>query len=138
MDGPNKMTTATVSGVTKLTEIAPQFLVDDLHAAIAYYQEKLGFDLDFCYESFYASVSRDGFAIHLKCAPKTIADRTNRKQHEHLDAYIGVVGAATLHDELQSRGALITKPLEERPWSCRDFYVEDPDGYILCFSEPTA
>jgi catechol 2,3-dioxygenase-like lactoylglutathione lyase family enzyme len=132
------MTTATVSGVTKLTEIAPQFLVDDLHAAIAYYQEKLGFDLDFCYESFYASVSRDGFAIHLKCAPKTIADRTHRKQHEHLDVYIGVVGVAALHDELRSRGALITKSLGERPWSCRDFYVEDPDGYILCFSEPTA
>ena len=132
------MTTATLSGATKLTEIAPQFLVDDLHAAITYYQKKLGFDLDFCYESFYASVSRDGFAIHLKCAPKTIADRTHRKQHEHLDAYIGVVGVATLHDELRSRGALITKSLGERPWSCRDFYVEDLDGYILCFSEPTA
>ena len=42
---------------------------------------------------------------------------------------------AALRDELKSRGALVTKPLEERPWSCRDFYVEDPDGYILCFSE---
>ena len=40
-----------------------------------------------------------------------------------------------LHDELTGRGALITRPLEDRPWSCRDFYVEDPDGYILCFSE---
>jgi hypothetical protein len=39
---------------------------------------------------------------------------------------------------LQSRGAVITKPLEERPWWCRDFYVEDPDGYILCFSEQTS
>ena len=132
------MTTSTVAGATKLTGIAPQFLVDDLHAAIAYYCGKLGFDLDFCYESFYASVSRDGFAIHLKCAPKTVADRAHRKQHEHLDVYIGVVGVASLHDELRARGALIIKPLGERPWSCRDFYVEDPDGYILCFSEPTA
>jgi catechol 2,3-dioxygenase-like lactoylglutathione lyase family enzyme len=129
------MTTTTVAGAARLTGIAPQFLVDDLDAAIAYYQGKLGFELDFCYESFYASVSRDGFAIHLKCAPKTIADRTHRQQEEHLDAYIGVVGVVTLHDELRSRGALIVKPLEERPWSCRDFYVEDPDGYLLCFSE---
>lgn len=124
--------------MTKLTGIAPQFLVDDVDAAIAYYCEQLGFELDFCYDSFYASVSRNGFAIHLKCAAKTLADRTHRKQHEHLDVYIGVVDAVTLHDELQSRGALITKPLQERPWSCRDFYVEDPDGYILCFSESTA
>ena len=123
--------------MTTLTGIAPQFLVDDLDAAIAYYREQLGFKLDFRYESFYASVSRDGFAIHLKCAPKTLADRTHRKQHEHLDAHIGVVNATILHDELRSRGALIIRPLEERPWSCRDFYVEDLDGYILCFSEPT-
>lgn len=109
------MTTETVSGTVHLTGIAPQFLVDDLDAAIANYREKLGFDLDFCYGSFYASVSRDGFAIHLKCAPKTIADRSHRKQNEHLDVHIGVIGVAALHDELQSRGALITKPLEERP-----------------------
>ena len=132
------MITETVPSTAQVLGIAPQFLVDNLNTAIAYYRDKLGFDLDFCYESFYASVSRDGFAIHLKCAPKTIADRTYRKQHEHLDVYIGVVGVATLHDELRSRGALITKSLGERPWSCRDFYVEDPDGYILCFSEPTA
>ena len=131
------MTTQSVCGTARVTGIAPQFLVDDLEAAIAYYREKLGFELNFSYDSFYAGVSRDGFAIHLKCAPKTIADRTHRKQNEHLDVYIGVIGVAALHDELQSRGAFITKPLEERPWSCRDFYVEDLDGYILCFSEAT-
>jgi uncharacterized glyoxalase superfamily protein PhnB len=132
------VTTETVSSTAALTGIAPQFLVDDLNAAIEYYREKLGFDVDFCYESFYASVSRNGFAIHLKCAPKTVRDRAHRKQHEHLDAYIAVTGVEILHDELRSRGALITKPLEERPWSCKDFYVEDTDGYILCFSEATA
>ena len=120
-----------------LTGVAPQFLVDNLGAAIAYYRDKLGFEVDFCYDGFYAGVSRDGFAIHLKCAPKTLSDRTHRKQNEHLDAYISVTEVATLHEELQSRGALITKPLEARPWSCIDFYVEDADGYILCFSEPS-
>lgn len=115
--------------------IAPQFLVDDLNIAVAYYRDKLGFDVDFRYQSFYAGVSRNGFAIHLKCAPKTVTDRAHRRQNEHLDAYISVTGVATLYEELRSRGALVTRPLEERPWSCRDFYVEDADGYILCFSE---
>jgi hypothetical protein len=32
----------------------------------------------------------------------------------------------------------VTKPLEDQPWACRDFHIEDPDGYILCFSEQTA
>ena len=132
------MTMGAVSRTARLTGVAPQFLVDDLDASIGYYRDKLGFDVDFCYESFYAGVSRDGFAIHLKCAPKTLSDRAHRKQSEHLDAYFSVSGVTALHDELRSRGALITRSLEARPWSCLDFYVEDPDGYILCFSEPTA
>ena len=132
------MMTESAPATARLTGIAPQFLVDDLDAAMAYYRDKLGFNVDFCYDSFYAGVSRDGFAIHLKCAPKTRSDRAHRKQNEHLDAYISVTGVATLHDELRSRGALITRSLEARPWACIDFYVEDPEGYILCFSEPTA
>ena len=123
---------------TRLTGIAPQFLVDDLDRAIAYYRDRLGFELDFNYQSFYAAVTRDGFAVHLKCAPKLPADREHRKQNEHLDAYIAVAGIRGLFDELKMRGARVLQPLQEEPWACLDFYVEDPDGYILCFSEPIA
>ncbi len=132
------MSTVASHRATQLTGIAPQFLVDDLDRAIAYYRDKLGFELDFKYESFYAAVTRDGFAIHLKCAPKLAADREHRKQNEHLDAHIAVFGIRSLFIELKLRGAQVLKPLEERPWGCLDFYVEDPDGYILCFSEQNA
>jgi catechol 2,3-dioxygenase-like lactoylglutathione lyase family enzyme len=117
-------------GTAQLTGIAPQFLVDDLDRAIAYYRDRLGFELEFTYQSFYAGVT------HLKHAPKVVADREHRKRNEHLDAYISVSGIRGLFSELQTRGAEVVKPLEERPWACLDFYVEDPDGYILCFSEP--
>ena len=122
---------------SKVISLSPQFLVDDLPAALAYYRDRLGFETDFVYESFYAGVSRDGFAIHLKCSPKTAADRVNRKQNEHLDAYIGVRGIDALFEEIQSKGARIIRPLETRPWAQKDFSVEDIDGYILCFSEAT-
>ena len=129
------MSSATVRSAAQITGIAPQFLVDDLDRAIAYYRDRLGFELGFQYESFYAGVSRDGFAIHLKLAVKLAAERAHRKQYEHLDAYIAVSGVRGLFSELQTRGADVIKPLEERPWGCLDFYVTDPDGYILCFSE---
>jgi uncharacterized glyoxalase superfamily protein PhnB len=132
------MSTPTASGATQITGLSPQFLVDDLPIAIEYYRDKLGFGPDFVYESFYASVSRDGFSIHLKCAPKAVGDRTHRKQNEHLDVHIGVRGIEALFEELASKGARVIRRLEERPWACKDFYVEDPDGYILCFSEETA
>jgi uncharacterized glyoxalase superfamily protein PhnB len=129
------MSRPTASGVTQVTGLSPQFLVDDVPIAVEYYRDKLGFAPDFVYESFYASVSRDGFSIHLKCAPKTVSDRAHRKQNEHLDAHIGVRGIEALFEELASKGAHVIRRLEERPWACKDFYVEDPDGYILCFSE---
>jgi uncharacterized glyoxalase superfamily protein PhnB len=132
------MTKPEAAPMASLTGVSPQFLVDDLPAALAYYREKLGFEMDFCYESFYAGVSRDGIMLHLKCAPKMVSDRAHRRQLEHLDAYISVTGVAALYDELRSRGARITRELEEQPWSCIDFYVEDLDGYLLCFSEAIA
>jgi catechol 2,3-dioxygenase-like lactoylglutathione lyase family enzyme len=132
------MSPLTVPGAAQVTGIAPQFLVDDLDRAIAYYRDRLGFELAFIYDSFYAAVTRDGFAIHLKEAPKFAADRVHRKENEHLDAYIAVSGIRGLFSELQMRGADVIRPLDERPWACVDFYVEDPDGYILCFSEQNA
>ena len=131
------MSTMPIRGTAHLTGIAPQFLVDDLDRAVAYYREKLGFALDLVYESFYASVSRDGFAIHLKHGPTLAAEREARRRNEHLDAHISVSGVRGLFSELEERGAKVIKPLEERPWACIDFYVEDADGYILCFSEPS-
>jgi len=129
------MPTVAAQNAICINAIVPQFLVDDLGRAIAYYRDQLGFELDFQYEDFYASVSRDGFAIHLKCGSKSAADREFRKENEHLDAYIAVSGVRSLFTELEGRGARLIKPLTEEPWGCIDFYVEDPDGNILCFSE---
>ena len=100
------MKSPSLKAVTEITCLAPQFLVNDLSAAIGYYRDRLGFEPDFVYESFYASVSRDGFSIHLKCAPKTVADRTHRKQNEHLDAYVEIRGIEALFDELKSKGPI--------------------------------
>src|ERR1043166_6227715 len=127
-----------VERATRITGIAPQLLVDNLDRAIAYYCDQVGFAFDFKYQDFYASVSRDGFAIHLKCAPRLPTERDHRKQNEHLDAYISVSGVRALFTELQKRGARVTSPLQQQPWACTDFYVEDADGYVLCFSELNA
>jgi len=121
--------------LASITAAAPLFLVDTLEDSVKFYEQRLGFARDFVYEGFYASVSRDRAVIHLKCAPKLEAERAHRRSEEHLDAYLIVSGVEELHRELAGRGAPITRPLEQRPWGTRDFYVEDPDGYILCFAE---
>ena len=55
--------------MTNLASIRPNFIVKDLQVSIAYYRERLGFQLDFQGPEdgpFWAGVSRDGVGIMLK------------------------------------------------------------------------
>lgn len=116
----------------RLTSLAPQFLVDDLVRSMTYYQ-KFGFTFGEPWEGFYAIGQRDGLEIHLKETPKNSAERQHRRTHEHLDAAAGVDGIETFYKQCVANGATIFKPLSETEWGTKDFYIEDPDGYIIAF-----
>jgi len=119
----------------RLTSFAPQFLVDDLARAIGFYRDVLGFAFGEPWGGFYAIGHRDGLDVHLKCAPKTAADRAHRRDNEHLDAYAAVEGIDALYQHCVAKGASILKPLAPTAWGTRDFYLQDPDGYIIAFGE---
>jgi len=116
----------------RVTSLAPQFLVEDLARSIAFY-EKLGFAFGEPWEGFYVIGHLDGLELHLKEAPKYEPERRFRRENEHLDAAAGVDGIEAFYAQCVANGATIAKPLEPTPWGTKDFYVEDPDGYILCF-----
>jgi catechol 2,3-dioxygenase-like lactoylglutathione lyase family enzyme len=116
----------------RVTSLAPQFLVDHIERSIAYYQ-KLGFTFGEPWNGFYAIGSLDGLELHLKQAPKNQAERQHRRNNEHLDASAGVDGIEAYYEQCVANGAIILKPLASTAWGTKDFYVEDPDGYIICF-----
>ena len=122
----------------RVTSFAPQFLVDDLERSIAFY-EKLGFTFGEPWEGFYAIGQLDGLELHLKEAPKSSHERRQRRGGEHLDAAAGVDGIEAFFEQCVANGAMIRRPLAPTAWGTKDFYVEDPDGYILCFGgRPTS
>ena len=116
----------------RVTALAPQFLVDDLERSMAFYR-RLGFTFSEPWDGFYAIGVLDGLELHLKEAPKHEADRRFRREREHLDAAAGVDGIVAFHARCVANGVTIVRPLAETAWGTRDFYVEDPDGYVIAF-----
>jgi catechol 2,3-dioxygenase-like lactoylglutathione lyase family enzyme len=116
----------------RLTSLAPQFLVEDLERSIAYYTT-LGFEFGEPWEGFYAIGRLDGLELHLKEAPKNLSERQHRRENQHLDPSAGVSGIEAFYDQCVANGMKIIKPMASTDWGTKDFYVEDPDGYIICF-----
>ena len=120
-----------------LRYIAPVFRVTDLARSIRFYREQLGFELDFSYENFYASVHREGCHIHLKCASPSPRDQGAFEKAEHLDACVVVSAAENLAAEFSAAGVSFSVPLRTMPYGV-EFYVRDLDGYIIGFVQPSA
>ena len=116
----------------RVTSFAPQFLVDDLERSMAFYQ-RIGFVFDEPWEGFYAIGLLDGLEVHLKEGPTNRADRQRRRDNEHLDAAAGVDGIEAFYEHCVANGVTILKPLAATAWGTKDFYIEDPDGYIVSF-----
>jgi catechol 2,3-dioxygenase-like lactoylglutathione lyase family enzyme len=121
-----------MTATVRLTSLAPQFLVDDLARSIAFY-ERLGFAFGEPWDGFYAIGRLDGLELHLKESPKHEDARRHRREHEHLDAAAGVEGVEAFYRRCVANGVRILKPLAPTDWGTMDFYVEDPDGYVIAF-----
>ena len=121
--------------------IVPYFLVDDVVATANYYRDRLGFR----YERFWGEppafcmVLCNGIVIMLsqlatpgRIRPNRLADAP---ESDAWDAYIWVDNADALHDEFRAKGVTIMRGLCDQHYGCRDFDVEDLNGYRLCFGQ---
>ncbi len=118
-----------------LSYIAPVLRVEDLARSLAFYRDRLGFEVKFVYEGFYADVCRDGCHVHLKCAAPIPRDQAELERADHIDVCIVARQAAMLYADLNAAGVPISVALREMPYGT-EFYVRDPDGYILGVVQP--
>jgi len=119
---------------TRIKKMSPQFVVSDLERSIEFYTKKLGFDLDFRYEDFYSGVMKDGHSIHLKLGAPSIEERQSGRDNEDLDVVFSVKGIEELYEEYSVKSIEFIQPLRDMAYG-KEFYVTDPDGYILGFLE---
>ena len=118
----------------KIKNISAQLLVSDMERSIGFYKNQLDFDVSFRYEDFYAGITNNGFSIHLKLGNTSVEERNNRRNNQHLDLTFSVEAIDSLYKEVVSRSVIIIQPLRDMPYG-KEFYIADPDGYIIGFIE---
>ena len=123
--------------------IAPLFIVRDVPAALAFYRDRLGFEITFQgpepADIFFGIVERDGAMIMMKAIDvEPVPNHTRDIGHgiARWDAYLHVPDPDALAAELASRGVEFLTPLGDNSDNLRGFEVKDADGYILYFGRP--
>ncbi|HEU0032433.1 MAG TPA: VOC family protein [Kofleriaceae bacterium] len=116
--------------------VAPYFFVDDVPATASYYRDRLGFHYErlFGDPPSFCMVKRAGVVIML--AQRAGAKRPNHTvdpRGDAWDAYVWVDDADALLAEYRANGVTIVRDICDQPYGCRDFDVEDCNGYRLCF-----
>jgi hypothetical protein len=122
----------------QLTSSAAVLLVKDVFAAADHYRDKLGFTYEgiFGEPPSYCILKRDGCNLMLKQAddPKhvvphwTVSDKLS-------NVYFWVTDADGLCREFKERGATIDYGPCDQPYGCREFVIQDLDGYDISFGQ---
>lgn len=127
--------------MTNLAYISPFFIVSNVKTSVAFYTDKLGFEVRFISpdnDPFFAIVGRENISIMLKAIAPDINPVPNHTRHKwaRLDAYISVADPDVLFEEYQSRAVAFHQPIKDDDDGLRGFEVADADGYILFFGRP--
>jgi catechol 2,3-dioxygenase-like lactoylglutathione lyase family enzyme len=122
-----------------IERIAPSFIVRNATAAVAFYRDKLGFEVIYQApedDPFFAIVCRDGAMLMVKAVGTEPLPNSARHEWARWDAYVGVPDPDALAAEFASRDVVFSVPLEDTPDGLRGFELKDADGYVLFFGRP--
>jgi hypothetical protein len=126
-----------------ISGIAPFFIVNDVPAALAFYRDRLGFDVTFQgpepNDIFFGIVRRGSAMIMLKAVGVDPVPNYTRDVGQGLarwDAYLDVPDPDALATEFLSRGVEFSQPLKDTEDGLRGFELKDADDYVLFFGRP--
>ena len=126
-----------------ISGIAPFFIVRSVPAAMAFYRDRLGFDITFQGphpdDIFFGIVERGAAMIMVKAVglePVPNYTRDVKKGSARWDAYLNVPDPDALAAEFVSRQVEFSVPLKDTDDGLRGFELKDADGYVLFFGRP--
>ena len=128
---------------TEIGGASPCFIVRNVPAALAFYRDKLGFEISYQGpepdDIFFGILQRGRSMIMFKAVgvePVPNHTRDIGKGNMRWDTYIYVPDPDALAEEFVSRGVEFSEPLKDTHDGLRGFELEDADGYVLFFGRP--
>jgi uncharacterized glyoxalase superfamily protein PhnB len=123
------------SGQQFLKRVTPILLVRDVQTCAAFFQQKLGFDIDFLHglPPFYGAVSRDGVCLHMRYVQRPFFAQAAVQEKSLICASIEVSNGQALFEEFKAQGVEFAQKLKKQAWGGTDFHVRDPDGNVISF-----
>jgi uncharacterized glyoxalase superfamily protein PhnB len=117
--------------------ISPQFLVDDVVQAAAYYRDKLGFEIGpyFGDPPEFVIVRRDTARIMLSQVEGGRGGSNRKYKRVAIDMYVWVRDIDRLYAEFRSKGADLSGPPQLKVYGIREIEVFDIDGYVITFGQ---
>lgn len=100
--------------------------VPDLARSLAFYRDQLGLDVGYTSESM-AEFPTAGLVLDEVAGFKRLAFAVT--------VGIGVDDVDSVFADLEARGVAVAEPPADQPWGVRNFYVTDPDGYVVEFEQ---
>jgi len=123
------------SGPPLLKSVTPILLARDVKTCAAFFQQKLGFEIDFLHglPPFYGAVSRDGVCLHIRYVRQPFFAQAAVQEKSLVCASIEVSNVQGLFKEFKARGVEFAQTLSKQAWGGTDFQVRDPDGNVISF-----
>lgn len=126
-----------------ISSIAPLFIVKNVPETLAFYRDRLGFDVMFQGpepdDIFFGIVRRGGAMIMFKAIgvdPVPNYTRDVKQGIARWDAYVYVPDPDALAAEFTSRNVEFFLPLQDNHDDLRGFELQDVNGYVLFFGRP--
>jgi catechol 2,3-dioxygenase-like lactoylglutathione lyase family enzyme len=123
--------------------ISPSFIVSNVPTSLAFYRERLGFEVTFegphPDDIFFGIVRRGGAQILMKAVgvdPVSNRTRDIRQGIVRWDAFVIVPDPDALAAEFAARNVEFFQPLQDNHDGLRGFEIQDPNGYLLFFGRP--
>jgi len=125
-------------GKHKIVGSAPILLVKDIVASANYYRDRIGFTYDrFWGEPLgFCILALDGFNLMLSSVEDSKFIVPHHKVVKDMwNVYFWVSDAESFYADLKARGAHIDYELCDQPYGCREFGIQDLDGYVIAFGQ---